>query len=205
MLVSLSGSFQTTPTFFLDRQNGVQYAMVTQTPQYQIQSLPDLQNIALSGPGMIRPEILANVGSISRTTEPEVVSHYNVRRVIDIYGSVQDRDMGAAGRDITRIVNAFQKFLPRGSFIHIRGQLNTMRADVEGRAGFFPRARRGVTFCALPKTCLAELEGAARELVLRRAMRALPGAVVTRRTAGLVVSRMRFEPEDILEQAVLWS
>jgi multidrug efflux pump subunit AcrB len=80
MLVSLSGSFQTAPTFFLDRQNGVQYSLVTQTPQYQIQSLPDLQNIALSGPGMIRPEILANVGSISRTTEMEVVSHYNVRR-----------------------------------------------------------------------------------------------------------------------------
>jgi multidrug efflux pump subunit AcrB len=75
LLVSLSGSFQTTPTFFLDRQNGVQYRLVTQTPQYQIQSLQDIQNIALSGPGMIRPEILANVGAISRTTEMEVVSH----------------------------------------------------------------------------------------------------------------------------------
>src|SRR3984893_15769081 len=110
LLVSLSGSFQTTPTFFLDRQNGVQYSLVTQTPQYQIQSLQDIQNIALSGPGMIRPEILANVGAISRTTEMEVVSHYNVRRVVDIYGSVQDRDLGAAGRDITNIVDTFQKF-----------------------------------------------------------------------------------------------
>ncbi len=135
MLVSLSGSFQTAPTFFLDRQNGVQYFMVTQTPQYQIQSLQDLQNIALSGPGMVRPEILANVGSISRTTEMEVVSHYNVRRVVDIYGSVQDRDLGAAGRDITKIVNAFKKFLPRGSFVHIRGQLNTMRSSYTGLLG----------------------------------------------------------------------
>src|ERR1700694_3897258 len=74
LLVSLSGSFQTTPTFFLDRQNGVQYSLVTQTPQYQIQSLQDIQNIALSGPGMIRPEILANVGAISRNTEMEGVS-----------------------------------------------------------------------------------------------------------------------------------
>src|SRR5260370_16842144 len=107
MLVSLSGSFQTTPTFFLDRQNGVQYSLVTQTPQYQIQSLPDLQNIALSGPGMIRPEILANVGSISRTAEMEVVSPYNVRRVIDIYGSVQDPDLAPPARAITNIVNSF--------------------------------------------------------------------------------------------------
>src|SRR5438105_11803493 len=65
----------------------------------------------------------------------EVVSHYNVKRVVDIYGSVQDRDLGAAGRDITRIVNAFQKFLPRGSFIHIRGQLNTMRSSYTGLIG----------------------------------------------------------------------
>src|SRR5258708_8307903 len=84
---------------------------------------------------MIRAEILANVGSISRTAEMEVVSHYNVRRVIDIYGSVQDRDLGAAGRDITKIVNSFQKFLPRGSFVHIRGQLNTMRSSYTGLIG----------------------------------------------------------------------
>ena len=100
LLVSLSGSFQTTPTFFLDWQNGAQYNLVTQTPQYQIQSLQDLQNTALSGPGMIRPEILANVGSISRATDMEVVSHYNVRRVVDIYGSVQDRDLGATAGDL---------------------------------------------------------------------------------------------------------
>jgi multidrug efflux pump subunit AcrB len=135
LLVSLSGSFQTAPTFFLDRQNGVQYNLVTQTPQYKIQSLQDLQNTALSGPGMIRPEILANVGSISRTTEMEVVSHYNVRRVVDIYGSVQDRDLGAAGRDITRVVDANRKSLPRGSFVNIRGQLNTMRSSYTGLIG----------------------------------------------------------------------
>jgi multidrug efflux pump subunit AcrB len=65
----------------------------------------------------------------------EVVSHYNVRRVVDIYGSVQDRDLGGAGRDITKIVNAFQKFLPRGSFLHTRGQLNTMRSSYTGLIG----------------------------------------------------------------------
>jgi len=135
LLVSLSGSFQTAPAFFLDRQNGVQYTMVTQTPQYQIQSLQDLQNTALSGPGMIRPEILADVGSISRTSEMEVVSHYNVRRVVDIYGSVQDRDLGAAGRDITKIVDANRKSLPRGSFVNIRGQLNTMKSSYTGLIG----------------------------------------------------------------------
>ena len=62
----------------------------------------------------------------------QVVSHYNIRRVVDIYGSVQDRDLGAVGRDITRIVDAHRASLPRGSFITIRGQLETMRTSYVG-------------------------------------------------------------------------
>jgi CzcA family heavy metal efflux pump len=132
LLVSLSGSFQTAPTFFLDRENGVNYNLVTQTPQYDIQSLNDLQNIPVSGPGMIRPEILADVASITRATEMETISHYNIRRVVDIYGSVQGRDLGGVGRDVTRIVNANQHLLPRGSFFRVRGQLDTMRTAYVG-------------------------------------------------------------------------
>jgi CzcA family heavy metal efflux pump len=132
LLVSLSGSFQTAPTFFLNRENGVNYNLVTQTPQYDIQSLNDLQNIPVSGPGMIRPEILADVASITRASEMEALSHYNIRRVVDIYGSVQGRDLGGVGRDVTRIVNANQHLLPRGSFFRIRGQLDTMRTAYIG-------------------------------------------------------------------------
>jgi CzcA family heavy metal efflux pump len=132
LLVSLSGSFQTAPTFFLDRENGVNYNLVTQTPQYDIQSLNDLRNIPVSGPGMIRPEILADVSSITRSSEMEAISHYNIRRIIDIYGSVQGRDLGGVGRDVSRIVNANQHLLPRGSFFRIRGQLDTMRSAYIG-------------------------------------------------------------------------
>jgi multidrug efflux pump subunit AcrB len=81
---------------------------------------------------MIHPEILSNVASISRGSEMEVLSHYNIRRVVDIYGAVQDRDLGAVGREVTRIVNQNQKLLPRGSFFRIRGQLQTMRTSYEG-------------------------------------------------------------------------
>ena len=132
LLVALSGSFQTAPTFFLNWQNGVQYELIAQTPQYRIQSLQDVGNIPISSPTMIRPEILSKVASISRGSEMEVLSHYNIRRVVDIYGSVQDRDLGAVGRDVTRIVNQNQKLLPRGSFFRIRGQLETMRTSYEG-------------------------------------------------------------------------
>ena len=132
LLVSLSGSFQTSPTFFLNWDNGVNYNLVTQTPQYAIQSISDLQNIPISGPGMLRPEILADVASISRSSEMEAVSHYNIRRVVDIYGAVQGRDLGGVGRDVSRIVSANQHLLPRGSFFRIRGQLDTMRTSYLG-------------------------------------------------------------------------
>jgi multidrug efflux pump subunit AcrB len=132
LLVALSGSFQTTPSYFLNWKNGVQYEMISQTPQYRIQSLQDVGNIPISSPAMIHPEILSEVASISRGSEMEVLSHYNIRRVVDIYGSVQDRDLGAVGREVTRIVNQNQKLLPRGSFFRIRGQLDTMRTSYEG-------------------------------------------------------------------------
>jgi multidrug efflux pump subunit AcrB len=138
LLVSLSGSFQTTPTFFLNWQNGVSYNLATQTPQYRIQSISDIENIPITAagatpPGMTtRPGILADVASIRRTSEMATVSHYDIRRVVDIYGAVQDRDLGSVGRDVSRIVEASRKLLPRGSFITVRGQVETMRTAYIG-------------------------------------------------------------------------
>jgi multidrug efflux pump subunit AcrB len=132
MLVSLSGSNQTSPTFWLDPRNGIQYNLVTQTPQYDIDSISDLQNIPITGAGMKQPEILGDLATISRTSAPGVVTHYHLHRVIDIFGSVQDRDMGAVGKDIEAIVKANEKDLPRGSRINIRGQLETMKGSFEG-------------------------------------------------------------------------
>jgi CzcA family heavy metal efflux pump len=126
VLNSLSGSFQVTPTFFLNWKNGVNYNLVAQTPQYKIQSLQDLANTPVTTPGASRSGILADVASVTRTTEMEVISHYNIRRLVEIYGNVQDRDLGSAARDINRIVDADRKSLPRGSFITIRGQIQTM-------------------------------------------------------------------------------
>ncbi len=132
MLNSLSGSFQTSPMFFLNWRNGVDYNLVAQAPQYDIQSLQDLQDISLSGRNALHPEILADVASIQRSHEMQVINHYNIRRVIDIYASVQDRDLGAVGRNVLQIVDQDRKFLPRGSFITVRGQLETMRASYIG-------------------------------------------------------------------------
>jgi multidrug efflux pump subunit AcrB len=135
LLNSLSGSFQITPMFFLNWKNGVSYNLVTQTPQYSIQSLQDLQNTPLNSSVAVHPEILADVASIRRSNEMEVINHYNIRRVVDIYAAVQGRDLGAVGREVTRIVAANRKSLPRGSFVTVKGQLQTMRSSYVGLLG----------------------------------------------------------------------
>ncbi len=129
LLISLSGSFQTSPAFYLNRKNGVAYNLVAQTPQYRIQTVDDLKNIPITGPNAKEPEILDDVASIQRQQEMAVVSHYNVARVVDIYGAARNRDLGAVGRDITKIVEANRSKLPRASRLVIRGQLATMKAS----------------------------------------------------------------------------
>ncbi len=134
LLVSLSGSFQTTPSFYLNPKNGVTYNIVTQTPQYRIDSLQDLQNLPINARTAVHPEILGDVSAIQRADTLAVVNHYNIHRVIDIFGSVEGRDLGSVGNEITRIVNANQKNLPRGSLTVIRGQVATMKASYSGLA-----------------------------------------------------------------------
>ncbi len=122
----LSGSAQVTPMFFLNWQNGVNYSLIAQTPQYDIQSLQAIENIPVSAIGGRSDETLGDLATITRSNEMQVISHYNITRVVDVYASVQGRDLGAVGSDIARLVNADRKLLPRGSFIAVRGQIETM-------------------------------------------------------------------------------
>jgi multidrug efflux pump subunit AcrB len=125
----LSGSSQVTPMFFLNRQNGVNYNLTAEAPQYAMQSPQSIANIPIDAVGGGGNQILGNVATIKRASEMQVISHYNIRRVIDIYASVQDRDLGAVGNDVTRIVDANRNLLPRGSFVTVRGQIDTMRSS----------------------------------------------------------------------------
>jgi len=132
LLVTLSGSFQTAPTFWLDPKNGVSYSIATQTPQYRVQSFQDLNNIPVTGASGAQPSILASLASLTRGSDLSEVSHYNVAPVIDIFGAVQGRDLGGVSKDIFSIINSSQKELPRGSRIIVRGQIQTMRSSFIG-------------------------------------------------------------------------
>ena len=136
MLISLSGSFQTTPTFWLDPRNGVSYNLVSQAPQYAVSSLGDLQSIPISGSAANAwPEILGDVSSTTRGAGMAVLSHYNLQRVIDIYGAVQNRDLGGVAKDINRVIDRNRKDLPRGSQLMVRGQIETMQSSFAGLVG----------------------------------------------------------------------
>jgi multidrug efflux pump subunit AcrB len=132
VLNALSGSFQITPMFFVNWSNGVDYNLVAQTPQYRFQSMNDLLNIPLNASRGAGMEILGDVASVRRGHEMGLISHYNIRRVIDVYGAVQDRDLGAVSRAVEKVVSANQKLLPRGTFISVRGQVQTMRSSYVG-------------------------------------------------------------------------
>ena len=143
VLNTLSGSFQVTPMFFLNWNNMVAYDIVAQTPQYKMDTMQDLENIPINPAdrsvapptGSANPEILSDLAGISRGHEMEVVNQYNIRPVVDIYANVQDRDLGGVARQVAKIIKADRSSLPRGTFVTLRGQVETMRSSYAGLLG----------------------------------------------------------------------
>jgi len=126
LLITLAGSIQTNPVFWLNPKNGVSYPVVTQTPQYWMSSLQDLARVPVSlGKS---PQILGAVANIGRTESNAVVSHYSVQPVIDIFATNSGRDLGSVSADIRKIVEEFNMARPRGTQIVMRGQTETMNS-----------------------------------------------------------------------------
>ena len=157
LLVALSGSFQTSPSFYLDPKNGVTYNVATQTPQYTLNSIGDLESLPIptatsllqsanappgqsaagapttAAPGVSQPvNVLGNVATFTPGTELGTVSHYDVVPVLDIYANVDGTDLGSVTRAMERIMKEHTKDLPRGSQFTLRGQSETMYKSYMG-------------------------------------------------------------------------
>jgi CzcA family heavy metal efflux pump len=126
LLVTLSGSSQVQPNFWLNPENGVSYPIVAQMPQYRVNSISDLSNIPITSQKGKSQQYLGGLAKITQGPSPGVVSHYNVQPVIDIFGDLQGRDLGAVSADVSRILADTKKDLPRGSYVIVRGQVQTM-------------------------------------------------------------------------------
>jgi len=160
LLVALSGSFQTTPSFYLDPRNGVSYNVAVQTPQYRLDSIAGLQSLPVTrssnagasaggnppgntgtgsarltttAPGAPAPvQILGNLAEFKPGAELGTVSHYDVQPVIDIYTNVVGTDLGTITREMQGIVSRYKNQLPKGSHIALRGQSETMQRSYLG-------------------------------------------------------------------------
>jgi multidrug efflux pump subunit AcrB len=151
LLVALSGSFQTAPTFWLNPKNGVSYNISTQAPQYRLDTLDGLQSVPITGGsaatpgsttfGMFTPaaqmggtpiQILGNLSSITHGEELATVTHYDIQPVVDIYGNVENTDLRSVSDKINVILAKHHKELPVGSHLVVRGQVQTMNSSFIG-------------------------------------------------------------------------
>ena len=132
LLVMLAGSSQVAPTFWLDPQNGVQYPIVMQEPQYRVDTLSELQNLPISATTTAVPQVLGAVASVSRNASNAVVSQYNIQSMVQIYATTQGRDLGAVAADISKILDDTAHEAPKGSTIALLGQVQTMNSAFAG-------------------------------------------------------------------------
>ena len=132
VLVTLSGSTQTSPGFWFNGQNGVEYSVAVQTPQYKISSIDDLLRTPVSATLAGPTQLLGNLVRVNPNTQFALVTHYNIRPVIDIYVSVEGSDLGSVASQVNSLVDQARKTLPRGSQINVRGQVQTMRSSYFG-------------------------------------------------------------------------
>jgi multidrug efflux pump subunit AcrB len=161
VLISLASSGQAAPNFWLNFENGVNYNVAVQTPQYRMATLDDLRNTPISLSGTSRPQLLGNLATFTRSETPEVVDHYNVSPVYDVLASAQGRDLGGVADDVQKIVERYdprpggirelaqylgldwlldklhlavtpQPKIPGGNTVTVRGQVESMNSSFVG-------------------------------------------------------------------------
>src|SRR5579864_4356817 len=132
VLLTLSSSAQVTPSFWVNPASGYEYNVTVQVPQYKIDSMQTLDNIPISSPKTTTPQILGNMGTLSVNTEPALLSQYDSQAMMNVYASVEGRDLGGVDADIQKVLADFQNKLPRGTQLFRRGQVATMTSSFAG-------------------------------------------------------------------------
>jgi multidrug efflux pump subunit AcrB len=132
LTVNLSGSGQVAPTYYLNPDNGVNYSVVMQTPQYQIDSLSALETLPITSSAPTAAPILGGVANISRTTSNAVVSQYDIQPMVQIFATPQGRDLGGIAADVRKVIADTAKEVPKGSVVALGGQVETMNSSFTG-------------------------------------------------------------------------
>jgi CzcA family heavy metal efflux pump len=134
LLLTLSSSFQTAPSFWANPQNGINYTVAVQVPQYKIDSMQSLENIPVSSANTTMPQVLGNLAEFQLLAKPAELSDYDAQPLINIYSSIEGRDLGGVADDVRKVMAEFQHNLPRGTELRMRGQVQTMTSSFTGLA-----------------------------------------------------------------------
>lgn len=131
VLLSLTGSGQVSPIYWLNPKNGIQYLMNMRVPDFTMDSVTALESLPIGKAGSpeLNGQLLTNVATFQRSQGPAIISHYNVTPVVDVFGNVSGRDLGGVLKDVMPLVEEAKKDLPRGSFILVKGQAETMKSS----------------------------------------------------------------------------
>jgi CzcA family heavy metal efflux pump len=141
VLVSLSGSGQVQPNYWVDPRMGISYLVETRMPTYKLDSVDAISRLPLQSPAA-GTQLLANVATVQRSVTPEVVNHTNIQPTFDVYANVQGRDLGSVAREINRVLDEFRGQLSPGDTITMRGQVESMESA-------FWRLGLGLVFAAV--------------------------------------------------------
>ena len=140
--VSLSGSGTATTNFWLNYKNGVRYPVVVQTEQHRVSTMDELNRLPIATGGQAPAQLLGNLATLSRTTTPLALSHYNVQPVFDVYASVQGTDLGPVSGAVDTIIAKYKATLSKASTITVRGQVQSMKQS-------FLQMALGIVFAVL--------------------------------------------------------
>jgi multidrug efflux pump subunit AcrB len=132
LVSTLAGSSQVAPVFWLNPKNGVSYPVVAQTPQYNVDSMADLNSLQITSSGTGAQQILGAIADVQRTSAPAVVTHYNIAPSFDIYAAVQGRDLGGVAGDIQHVLDQEAQSRPKGSTVGLYGQVTAMNTAFSG-------------------------------------------------------------------------
>ena len=130
LLVALASNAVVAPTYWLDKR-GVQYLVAVQTPQRDIDSIDAMNTLPLST-NREHPQLLSNVASISRTSGPVNITHYDISRTYDVQANVEGTDLGSVVDRVEQVVDELRPSMPRGTTVTIKGQAESMKSSFRG-------------------------------------------------------------------------